>query len=249
MPNEIIKLTPEEFSNLKPINNQVIIRCPERKSLEENKSGIIIIKDAAMIPQYTMDDLAKNPSLKSTVESMSEADMLPRWGIVEKIPESLSFNYNGKLTERMDWKSTVEIREGVQVFFDYHSALFAPMYVVGDQRYWSLNYQSLIVAKDGDKVIMLNGYILFELVNEGLQSKWLELPKMINKKKGIIRYLGSKNKEYTNKNKYDDIDVNVGDMVVFRNETQCLLEAKGFQVFEEMDLRYTQRCDIYGIIN
>jgi hypothetical protein len=109
-----------------------------------------------------------------------------------------------------------------------------------------------------DKIIPLNGYCLFNQINEGLTSKFLILDEKINKTKGITRFAGSRNREYTQQwskgygrfipsKKYDDIDIKPGDEVLFRTEANCLLENAQHRYFADEDLRYEQRWNIIGI--
>jgi hypothetical protein len=100
--------------------------------------------------------------------------------------------------------------------------------------------------------IPLNGFCLFEQVFESPNTQ-LIVNKHLNKKQGKVKYIGNRNKSYLkHKNKperYDDIEIKVGDIVIFRNETECLLENENHYKFDNVPLRYNQRADILGIIN
>jgi co-chaperonin GroES (HSP10) len=246
MANTYTELSREEFESFRPINNNVVVEIPSTGTTETLKSGIIIIKDVALIPTYTTDQVVKDPSLVETVNNTNEADLAARWGIVAKIPDHLSWNSNGKMHDKMDWDTDIEVSVGDSVWFTYFCALHCPILTVEDKKYWIIPYQTLVVAKTPE-IRMLNGYILFERFNDGLKSKFLELPEHINKKKGFIKYVGSKNRDYTNKNKCDDIDVSEGDFIMFRNEVETLLEAKEHRKFASEDYRYAQRCDISAV--
>jgi co-chaperonin GroES (HSP10) len=265
MPNTYINLTQKEFDRLKPINNNVIIEIVHRNEDDKTKSGLILVTDYNSI--YANDI----PS----AEKHDCSQHLDRWGVVTKVPERLYFNdfkpkfrnqYNPK-SWMMDWETDIEIKLGDQVWADYHSLLHSVILKVDDgKQYWVVNYQNLIVAKRkiGRRPVLedytltiyetipLNGHCLFTRINEGLKSKFIILEEKINKDQGIVKYTGSKNKNYAyreNRHKFDDIEINKDDKVLFRWDVETLLEDKQHRFFEDEDLRYAQRCDVAGILN
>ena len=143
--------------------------------------------------------------LLSDFEEFDKSAMLQRMGFIVKQPEKLKYDTGG-MPHLLWWDTDIETKVGDEVWFDYQSALQADVLVVSESGkslpgenldyYWVFSYQFLIVAKRQEQTIMLNGYILFLQVNEGLQSKWLELPKYINKTKGVVKYVGSSNRKY-----------------------------------------------------
>ena len=260
MSHEIYKLTIEEFERFKPFNNNIIIECiiPEE---EVRPSGIIIVKD----PEFFIS------TSKESVEALDQSAHLDRYGIVRKIPDKLD-------CKKMDWETELEIQIGDQVWFDYHSAHHCPIIQVEDNKYRVLEYYNLIVAtrkynwrenfigsitkesfdhekyKDPGymfpiKIIPLNGYCLFEEVSEIPKTKLIIPFQHIDKKIGIVKFIGNKNKSYKNKKKFDDINFEVGDKVFFRNEVNNLLENPMHRIFSDIDLRYQQRTDVLGVIN
>lgn len=99
-----------------------------------------------------------------------------------------------------------------------------------------------------EKIIPLNGYCLFSRVKSKIESNLIvDHLENVDKKRGIVKYCGSR-VEYFNKNYFDDIEINPGDEVIFKDEYECLLEDKShFHMFDE-ELRYNQRKDILGVI-
>jgi hypothetical protein len=215
-----------------------------------------------------------------TAEMHDSSQHLDRWGIVAKLPSKLKFAQNSK-TQGMDWDTDIEIQVGDLVWSDYYNLHHCPIFQVEEKQYWIVTYDCLIVAKrkmgqypeygtteDGGRIplsmntvyhtIPLNGYCLFNQINEGLTSKFLILDEKINKTKGITRFVGKRNREYTQQwskgygrfipsKKYDDIDIKPGDEVLFRTEANCLLENAQHRYFADEDLRYEQRWNIIGI--
>lgn len=254
MPHDFIKLTTEEFERIKPINNNVIIECviPDE---EVRPSGLIIVKDLEFFVSKS----------KESVEKQDQSAHLDRYGIVTKLPEKLD-------CKKMDWETELEIKVGDQVWFDYHSGLHCPIIEVEKKSYRILTYDTLIVAKRllniyqnysgwilselqvdkngiGELIIPLNGYCLFEEISEIPKTKLIIPFKHTDKKIGIVKYTGNKNKSYKNKKKFDDVDINVEDKVIFRNQINNLLENEMYRKFSDEDLRYQQRADIFGVIN
>lgn len=269
MPNQIIKISNDEFSKMRLINNNVAIEITHRNSEDKTKSGLIIVQDPAMFVAHSIE----------SAENYNTSQHLDRWGVVAKIPERLVYAKHDRMFG-MDWDTNIEIQIGDYVWADYYNLHHCPIFKTEDKEYWIVAYDCLIVAKrptqysdvvtfgnkeiesfDSNypfKIIPLNGYCLFEQVNEGLQSKFLELPKEINKSKGIVKYAGSRNKEYTKtwdskeqrnipSKWFDDIEINPGDEVVFRTQSECLLEDAQHRFFEDTDLRYEQRKNVLAV--
>lgn len=256
MPNDIIKIKKQEFDNLHLINNNVAIEIVHRNSEDKTASGLVIVQDPSLI---TVKDIA-------SAENYNLSQHLDRWGKVAKIPDKLKYAKHKKIPG-MDWDTDIEIQVGDLVWADYYNLHHCPIFRVLDDNsfrdYWIITYDCLIVAKRIRyetiittipiqnetiyDIIPLNGYCLFEQINEGLQSKFLELPKEINKYKGIVKYTGSKNKNYNDTKWYDDIDIFPGDEVIYRMDAECLLEDEQHQFFENENLRYEQRRNILAV--
>jgi hypothetical protein len=101
----------------------------------------------------------------------------------------------------------------------------------------------------GHEIIPLNGYCLFEEISQLPKTKLILPFEHIDKQVGITRYVGNKNKSYRNKKKYDDLDIQINDKVIFRNQVNNLLENDMHRIFSDVPLRYQQRTDILGVLN
>jgi co-chaperonin GroES (HSP10) len=266
MPNEIIRITAEEFNSLRLINNNVAVEITHHNAEEKTNSGIVIVQD---VNAFTVNSV-------ENAENYDVSQHLDRFGTVAKIPDKLNFVKKGKQSNldanKCEWGTEIEIHVGDLVWADYYNLSMCPIFKVEDKEYWIIGYQCLIAAKRFihkkqfnsiindenylSEIIPLNGYCLFEQINEGLQSKFLKLDEKINKQKGIVRYTGSLNKEYYSKKRVgisvgypsDDIDIKPGDEVIFRNETELLLENPQHRHFEDCNLRYEQRWGLQGVI-
>jgi hypothetical protein len=239
MPNEIFKITPEEFDKMRLMHNNVAIEITHRNQDEKRKSGIIIVQDPKMLTAHSIE----------SAETYDTSQHLDRWGVVAKIPDKLHYEKKGRSSSwKLEWRTEMEIKVGDLVWADYYDLHHCPVFKVDDKYYWVVQYNCLIVAKRGEEIIMLNGYCLFDRVNEGLTSKFLILPEEINTYKGVVRYIGSLNYDYANLKRSDDIEVIPGDEVVFRLGAECLLENEQHRFFEDRNLRYEQRFNIQAVV-
>lgn len=255
---EAAKLTKEEFDNLKPISNNVIIECVIPKE-EIRPSGLIIPKDVDFF-------IANGIEGANSVDTSAHLD---RYGVVAKVPDKIYCETEKDSLWKVPWETELELQVGDMVWFDYYRGKECQFIQVEEKTYRIVNYRFLIVAKrklydvtlttyppQNKEVyinIPLNGYCLFEQVFETPNSQ-LIFNKQQNKKQGIVKYTGSRNKKYYRASKkrpekFDDIEIKVGDRVVFRNETECLLENENHYKFDNIPLRYNQRADVLGIIN
>jgi co-chaperonin GroES (HSP10) len=261
MPNNTIEITQAEFDRMRMLNNNVAIEITHRNAEEKTKSGLVIVQDPKMFSVHSVQ----------AAEQYNVSQHMDRWGIVAKVPDRLIFAKDNK-HYGMDWETDMELKVGDLVWSDYYTlncSVDTTIIKVEEKQYWIVTYDLLIVAKrkhdtgtwlnywyndskDGtvdswEEVIPLNDYCLFEQVNEGLKSKFLELPKVINKKFGIVKYNGKLTKRYNAKGRFDNVELRRGDEVVFRLEFECLLEDPQHRKFEDCDLRYEHRYNIQAI--
>lgn len=147
------------------------------------------------------------------------ADVATVHGKVEKIP--LSLNFRPDNPNAPSWTTELEIQVGDEVWFNPLVATNCTELLVEDRVFKLIPYGDLFVAKRQTtepkvEVICLNGYCLIGKVEKkSLGSLDLLSEQNIDLTRGIIRYMGSKNKSYQNKFYTDDIDVQIGDEVLF----------------------------------
>jgi hypothetical protein len=255
VPNEIFRLTAKEFDRMKLLNNNVAVEIIHRNANDKTNSGLIIVQDPAMLTAHDI----------KAAEEYDTSQHLDRWGVIVKVPVKLHFTPKGKNSNwKCDWETGIEVKFGDLVWADYYNLHHCPIIRVEDKEYWIIQYQCLIVAKRIKyevtittyplknetiyDIIPLNGFCLFEQINEGLTSKFLIMDEKINKSKGIVKYVGSCNRNYNSPKKYDYPDLQPGDEVVFRTNSECLLENSQHRFFEDINLRYEQRWNLHAII-
>jgi len=180
-------------------------------------------------------------------------------GTVVKIPEGQPYFNPSDPTKSMEWVTDFEVQEGDKVIFGYFA--FTEAFRDADPRWIKVNgeiyilvfYGLMYLARRGDDVIMLNGYTLIEPVQDEVATK-LFLPSHIkrstNKQRGIVRYMGSLNREYSN-HRYtpDDDSLQVGDLVTMDRYCNIPLEYSMWSTFDKNKTYFrVQRTFISGII-
>jgi co-chaperonin GroES (HSP10) len=167
------------------------------------------------------------------------ADVATIHGKVVKKPANLNLNHNG--VNCPPWDTEMEIEIGDEVWFNTLVATNCTELTMEGRVFKLIPYGDLFVAKREMKgvyntvvyngreylsgsdpyteVICLNGYCLVEKVEKkSLGSLDLLSEQNIDLTRGVIRYMGSKNKSYHNKFYSDDIDVQIGDEVLFTDD-------------------------------
>lgn len=124
--------------------------------------------------------------------------------------------------------------------------------------YYIIKYEDIYMRKTGDAVEMLNGWVLAELIEDTLEWRkrieklGLIVPKHLKKtgfddKYGLIRYIGEP-VEYLFNDQYDHIEINWGDVVMFKWKVNRRLEP-GMKFFaKDNDLIVTRRSNIIAIM-
>lgn len=150
-----------------------------------------------------------------------------------------------------DYEIPNELMVGDHVWFSYRGALLGTEIIVGKEMYLLIDYQYLTAARRWDSVVILNGYILLEDVNEDTPSEVITMEVKQDKTRGIVRFMGQK-RVYPQGSKYtDDIDLCEGDMVLLRKGTPFVkMERQPYlSTFSDKPYRRVNRRDIVAVIN
>lgn len=207
----------------KVLNNNVLVRVDFDPSDDVvTKSGIVLSGVAGLTWQ--------------------EASYVPRWGVVEMIPDRLKCKPDYNFQGVMDWQTELEISVGDKVFFSAMTSANA-IIIEDGAKYYLINYADLILRGD---MYPLNGYAIVEKVTEKTRRNGLILDfcDHINKKLGIVRYVGKPNLSYYGSDMVDAI-VEVGDEVIFEAGFWTALEDELFATVSK-DLGYVQRMWVIG---
>jgi co-chaperonin GroES (HSP10) len=212
-------------------SNMVIVKITHMNAESKTKSGIILIGD----------------------EDFKPAIHAERWGYIHRACPNLY--YEPKTPGSMPWETDVEVEEGDKVWFDFNQALQAYTYECEGVLYKLMSYQFLHMAqKPNSDVLPLNGYVLFTEFEPKVESDIL-LTTNIDKKYGVVEYVGTPNRDYEvnhmfDYNYYDGIDLSPGDHVLFESGTSCFPLESGMHN-EFSDTRYVmqQRKRIVAVVN
>jgi co-chaperonin GroES (HSP10) len=199
-----MKLTRRDFERFKPLANYVLVKPAMGNSKLELPSGVVLFLD-------TSYDENKHAETRGTVV---------------RTPMKLTFDKKDP-HHTMDWKTEIELQEGDDIIYHYLSAANA----VGDgeyidcegEIYFLIRYDQIFVAKRGEDVIPVNGFILVEPMAEDVKlNHGLILPDYLKErkdsKKGIVKYIGSCNQAYLPDawaNVVDQDNIRPGDLVVY----------------------------------
>lgn len=163
----------------------------------------------------------------------------------------------------MPWKTTVQVKEGDVVWVNSNSLMNAEelgkVIEADGEPYYVLPYTELYLKKSGDDVVMLNGWLLAEVIEDPAQwmkkmeSIGLIVPDAIKKQQfqdrlGVIRYAGEP-VEYPFEDQYDHPEIKVGDVVLFTWRVNRRLEPGRKFFAKDADLIITRRSRIMGIMD
>ena len=144
-----------------------------------------------------------------------------------------------------------ELQVGDHAWFSYFASIHGTDVWVGRELYRLVPYSGMMAAKRNNEVIILNGFVLLEEVNKEDGSDVLWSPSSKDNTRGIIRYMGGKRK-YDSPNLTDDIDIEIGDMVLIRKGAPIVpFERQSYlATFDDGKLyRRVKRMDIAAVIN
>jgi len=145
------------------------------------------------------------------------ANVAKTHGRIVKIPANLCFEE--KNPNRSAWRTQIEVEVGDEVWYSPLSATNCTEVFVEDKVYKMIRYGDLFVAKRKEEVICLNGYCIVEKVyKKSLGSLDSTSEQELDTTRGIVRFAGRPNPEYFNPKYTDDIDINVGDEVLFTKD-------------------------------
>jgi co-chaperonin GroES (HSP10) len=204
-------LTRDELQRYRPLNNDVLIK------IAKPNEDTIAVGD-------------KELYLDTTFETNQHMTV---WGHVEAFTETIYFNR--KSVRSADWETEVEVKKGDEVCFCFLASALAlgkrndinsdvsedKVIECENEMFIILKYTDLILSVDGDKIKMLNGWLLLEPESEEeIKSRLIHIPEHIRKKKSVryasVAHKGSLVNNYWNEAySGDNFDVNVGDKVAF----------------------------------
>jgi co-chaperonin GroES (HSP10) len=137
-----------------------------------------------------------------------------------------------------------EVEVGDHVHFNYFASLHGTDVWVGKD-------DGLVAAKRGEEVIILNGYVILEAVEEEKRDNGIYSPAHTDNTRGIVRYMGGK-RVYDSPHLTDEIDLEIGDTVLIRKGAPVvpLERQKYLATFDNGKMyRRVKRNDIAAVLN
>lgn len=216
-----------------------------------------------------LNDLVLCKRAKHNVDSITESGIIKTVEATNK--DQFLYNNADRMVEIIKppvmltgdrWGTEIEIQEGDIAWISYLDAINCPALSYKDEDYWIVNYKDLRVAKRGDQIIPLNGYIICREIKR--EHKYLShTVENVDKYYGEVLYVGKKNKSYPvprmqgnevvidNKDLDGNQDVNVGDIIYksMGESNHILLEDPYFTYFPEPNVFVLQRRHVDAIVN
>jgi hypothetical protein len=152
----------------------------------------------------------------------------------------------------MEWETEPNLKIGDLIWVKYITALNCYRITwrtdEGDVQLFLIPYDTVFLAKRGERVIMLNGYVLAERLLERVEST-LIIPEKFTERTAVVRYLGQPNKWYATPNDMDDDYLCEGDEVLLAFKNYKLLENPLHRLFSDKDYLVLQRRHIAAVLN
>ena len=154
------------------------------------------------------------------------AGLCTRFGEVVKLPKALTFRKNSS-ESGMEWQTEMEAKIGDIAYWGIMEGTNCPVIKCGDDVFFLVDYGEVRLIKRGEEIIPVNGFILLEEVVANVKSSLItpDSAKKTNKRKGVVKYLGKRNKCYYPETELvDPVDIKVGDVVLFKKDLLTVLE-------------------------
>lgn len=149
---------------------------------------------------------------KKTIDHDVAVEHVPRIGKVVKLPKALFYDKKNHATS-MRWKTSVELEVGDQVWIN-HSTAHDFRFKWKEKHYKIILYEDVVLAKRGEEVIMVNGYILCK--PHVVKERALVFERTsIDISQAEIVYIGKPNIEYQDPRRKDPSSLKGGDIIVF----------------------------------
>lgn len=195
----------------------------------------------------------------------------PRKGKVIGQPGKLYYNKKDPHNS-MKWKTTCEVKEGETVYFDYTASVIAlgrlanPVlrdaeaevseryFTRGKRIFLVLYYSDLYATKRADGTIVpLNGHIIVEPILTTPETT-LIVPDQLKKQKShntaVVLVTGSHNTQYTSPKFTDAVEIEAGDIIVFKLNAMLQLEySLHASQFASNNAHVIQRKYIMGVVD
>lgn len=180
-------------------NNHILVRIKSNEG-RTTKAGVIVGFNADI--QYAEGS------------GSHMADMAEVHGTVIKVPDKLYYAKDDPYS--MSWKTKMMLKVDDEVWFNFIASSHSSGFDVDGEMYLFIPYADCFVAKRGDEVIPLNGYVLLEEMKKEAVSEVIVMADETDMQRGKVRFVGEPNEEYRVDSFSDDIEIQEGDVVQIR---------------------------------
>lgn len=159
----------------------------------------ILNNNVLVMPDYEHYETTGETGLKldTSYEVQKHA---PTSGIVISVPDQLNYSKNKLDRGVLAFNTTMDVLPGDRVIFGYN--VFGN--AISDGRFMNdlifIKYDSLFCAIRNNRVIMLNGYVIVEAIEDNINGDDFQVPDYMatvnSYTKGKILHVGKGNKEY-----------------------------------------------------
>lgn len=155
----------------------------------------------------------------------------PVRGKVMAVPNRLRYGDSVML----DWDTPMELLPGDEIVVNYNE-MYAALHsyrrsfvMIEGKKCVFVRYDKINVAKRGDKIIPVNGYVIIEPIPpttlDALENPYLSKNSR-DRLWGVVRYVGSRNRKYFFSDTYkDDFDPEPGDVVGMSPHSDLFVES------------------------
>lgn len=227
-------ISKEELQSLFPRNNYVLVQPVYDMNKIKTGKTILFTGDTSWKPEHHAQVICK----------------------VITRPLQLIYSEKKKMNEySMEWETEMNLKAGDKIWVDYLAALNAEKkyHVVCENiKYYFIKYENIFLVKRGNRIIMLNGYILISPYQKKIKRKII-LPDTLKKKDdndefGIVKRIGEPNFQYRDERYYDDDYLCVKDKVRLAFDNNQRLENENHRILYKKEMIVTQRRFLMGII-
>jgi hypothetical protein len=143
-----------------------------------------------------------------------------------------------------------ELEVGDHVWWSYRGTTLGVEIIVGKELYLLVEYFYMMAAKRDEEIIILNGFVLVEEIQQR-RSDVIQTISSVDKTRGIVRYMGQKRIYPDGSGFTDEIDIEIGDLVLIRKGSADIKteRQKYLSTFSDIPYRRLRRRDIIAVIN
>lgn len=195
-----------------------------------------------LLVKVELVDCKRNGLFVANKEWDSDGSTVTRFGTVVSLPRRLAHRKNGR-DFGIEWETEIEAEIGDVAYWGIMEGTDCPMIICGDETFFLIDYSEIRVLVRKEEVIPVNGFIVVEEFSDEIKSNFLitDFGSKPDHKKGIVRYVGKRNKSYYNgdESTCDPKELTVGDTVLLQIKAWTRLEDSRFSSMDKK-LGYVQ---------